>query len=153
MDMRDIPTVFQQVDLLWSGGAAYNIGFASALAKWWAAIRSGGFLVVSELSWLREEAPDVVREFFQNGYPDMQTVKGNVQIAEASGYKSLETYTLPDEAWVDGYYDILQPRAKALLNHPDESVRKFALETIEEIEIFEQSERSYGYVFHLLQRA
>ena len=50
MDMRDIPTVFQQVDLLWSEGAAYYIGFASALAKWWAAIRSGGFLVVSELS-------------------------------------------------------------------------------------------------------
>lgn len=153
MDMKDIPTVFQQVDLLWSEGAAYNIGFANALAKWAVAIRPGGFLVVSELSWLRKEAPNVVREFFQNGYPDMQTVQRNVQIAEASGYKSLETYTLPDEAWVDGYYEILQPRAKVLLNHPDESVREFALETIKEIEIFEQSERSYGYVFHILQRA
>jgi hypothetical protein len=85
--------------------------------------------------------------------PNMQTVQRNLQIAEASGYKSLGTHTLPDEAWVDSYYEILQPRAKVLLSHPDESVRELALETIREIEIFEQSERSYGYVFHILQRA
>src|SRR5437588_406140 len=32
MDMKDIPQVFQTLDLLWSEGAAYNIGFANALA-------------------------------------------------------------------------------------------------------------------------
>jgi cyclopropane fatty-acyl-phospholipid synthase-like methyltransferase len=31
MDMKDIPDVFQHIDLLWSEGAAYNIGFANAL--------------------------------------------------------------------------------------------------------------------------
>jgi trans-aconitate methyltransferase len=34
MDMKDIPQAFQGIDLLWSEGAAYNIGFANALATW-----------------------------------------------------------------------------------------------------------------------
>ncbi len=116
-------------------------------------IESGGFAVLSELSWIREEAPKVVREFFEAGYPQMQTIQRNVQIAHASGYKPLETFTLPAEAWIDGYYEILEPRAKALLKHPDETVREFASETIKEIEVFRQSEGSYGYVFYVLQRS
>src|SRR5262245_35159484 len=34
MDMKDIPSVFPHIDLLWSEGAAYNIGFANALTLW-----------------------------------------------------------------------------------------------------------------------
>ena len=33
MDMTDIPRVFPHIDLLWSEGAAYNIGFLNALAQ------------------------------------------------------------------------------------------------------------------------
>jgi len=54
---------------------------------------------------------------------------------------------------VEGYYDILEPRAKALVDHSEPSVRDFAVETVKEIEIFKCSEDSYGYVFYVLQRA
>ena len=153
MDMQDIPAVFQHVDLLWSEGAAYNIGFPKALTIWAQAINPGGFAVVSELSWLREQAPNVVREFFQSAYPDMRSVRQNTVTAESAGYKVLTTYTLPKDTWVEGYYDVLEPRAKSLSDHPDSSVREFATETIKEIAIFRRSEDSYGYVFYVLQRA
>lgn len=153
MDMKDIPQRFHAIDLLWSEGAAYNIGFASALATWAPALAPDGFAVVSELSWLREHAPDAVREFFRTGYPDMQSVPANVAAAERAGYKILATHTLPRHAWVDGYYDVLAPRAEALLGHPDPAVREFAAETVREIEVFDRSEDSYGYVFYVLQRA
>ena len=52
---------------------------------------------------------------------------------------------------MEGYYDVLEPRAKSLVDHPDASVRDFAVETIKEIEIFRRSEDSYGYVFYVLQ--
>ena len=107
--------------------------------------------MVSELSWLRERVPDAVREFFRVGYPDMQSVEQNTAVAENAGYNVLATYTLPKEAWVEGYYDVLEPRAKALLDHPDPSVRDFVVETVKEIEILECSEDSYGYVFYVLQ--
>ena len=153
MDMKDIPALFQRIDLLWSEGSAYNIGFANALAIWAPALAPEGFAVVSELSWLKEKVPDVVREFFCSGYPDMRSLEQNVAVAEGAGYKVLATYTLPKESWIEGYYDILEPRAKALASHPDLSVRDFATGTLREIEIFGVSEESYGYVFLVLQRA
>ncbi len=152
MDMQDIPRTFPDVDLLWSEGAAYNIGFANALNIWAKAIKPDGFAVVSELCWLRnEEIPGAVWEFFQSGYPDMQSVPQNIELAEKAGYKIFNTYTLPAEAWIEDYYDILEPRAKSLVNHPDQSVRDFATETIREIETFRISDGSYGYVFYILQ--
>jgi len=152
MDMKDIPSVFQHIDLLWSEGAAYNIGFSNALTTWASVLNKDGFVVVSELSWLREKVPDMVKEFFLSGYPDMHSVQQNLAAAENAGYRILNTYTLPRESWVEGYYDILEPRAKELSNHPDSAVRDFALETIKEIEVFRCSEDSYGYVFYVLQR-
>lgn len=153
MDVKDIPDVFSDIGLLWSEGAAYNIGFANALTIWAAAVKPGGFAVVSELSWLREQAPETAREFFASGYPEMQSVDDNIAVAKRAGYTVLGTHTLPDVAWTDGYYDVLGTRAKALADHPDAAVRGLAAETIREIEVFEGSEASYGYVFFVLQRA
>ena len=152
MDIADIQVSFREIDLLWSEGAAYNIGFANAVSLWRESVRTNGFLVVSELSWLRNEVPVDVRRFFEAGYPDMRSVDENLSVVRGAGYDVLCTHTLPKETWVDGYYEILEPRAMALLDHPDESVRDFAAETVEEIRIFGRSEDSYGYVFYVLQK-
>jgi SAM-dependent methyltransferase len=154
MDMKDFPSVFPTIDLLWAEGAAYNVGFANALATWAKAIRPDGLAVVSELCWLREDKiPDEVTEFFRSGYPEMQSVEQNIATAEEAGYKLFNTYTLPKETWVKDYYDILEPRAKSLLNDSDVAVRDFAVETLREIETFKISEDSYGYVSYVLQRS
>ena len=153
MDMKDIPGVLQHIDLLWSEGAAYNIGFPNALATWASAIKPKGFAVVSEMSWLRKQVPNAVIEFFLSGYPNMHSIQQNITIAENAGYRVLTTYTLSKEAWLEGYYDVLEPRANALVDHLDSSIRDFAVETLKEIEIFRSSEDSYGYVIYVLQRA
>jgi SAM-dependent methyltransferase len=153
MDMKDIPSVFPRIDLLWAEGAAYNIGFANALATWAKAIRPAGFAVISELCWLRDEVPAPVKEFFRSGYPEMQSVEQNIQAAEEAGYELFNTYTLPKETWLKDYYDILEPRAKSLVSHSDVVVRDFALESLKEIETFRIAEDSYGYVFYVLQRS
>jgi len=152
VSMDDIPSLFPHIDLLWSEGAAYNIGFSNALTIWASVIDKGGFVVVSELSWMREEIPAAVREFFSSGCPDMRSIQQNIAIAEEAGYRLLSTYSLPDDTWVAGYYEILEPRAKTLMDHSDSSVRDFATETMREIEIFRCSEGSYVYVFYVLQR-
>src|SRR5438067_9667589 len=85
-DMKDIPTVFPTIDLLWAEGAAYNIGFANALATWAKAIKPNGFAVVSELCWLREQIPDAVTEFFRLRYADMQSVLKSIAVAVEAGY-------------------------------------------------------------------
>lgn len=152
MDMKDIPAVFREIDLLWSEGAAYSIGFPNALSLWAPALKSGGSLVASELCWLNDQAPADVRDFFATEYPDMRSLEQNAASAEVAGYRVLRTLTLPPETWVDGYYDVLEPRARLLLRHPDPAVRALAELTLREIETFHRSEGSYGYVFYVLQR-
>jgi SAM-dependent methyltransferase len=153
LDMKDIPRVFHDVELVWSEGAAYNIGFPKALTDWAGVVVPGGFVVASELVWLKQNAPTATREFFRTGYPDMQSRQHNIAVAENAGYRVLATHTLPREAWVDGYYDVLGPRAKALAEHADAGVRRLAAEILREIEVFESSDDSYGYVFYVLERA
>lgn len=91
MDMKEIPEAFAEIDLLWSEGAAYNIGFANAVSTWARALVSDGLAVVSELSWLSEEAPKEVENFFKSGYPDMRTVQDNLTLARHAGYRVLDT--------------------------------------------------------------
>lgn len=59
---------------------------------------------------------------------------------------------LPRQSWVTGYYEILGPRARALLDHPAAEVRQFAEATLQETAVFERYSDSYGYVFNALQR-
>lgn len=152
MDMKDIPLAFREIDLLWSEGAAYNIGFANALETWAPALAAGGVVVVSELSWLTDDVPKEPLEFFRSAYPEMRRVTDNIAIAQAAGYAVLATHTLSRDTWVDGYYEVLGPRARDLLDHPDPAVRELADESMREIELFERSGNSYGYVFYVLQR-
>ena len=152
MDMAEIPAAFSGIDLLWSEGAAYSIGFDHALATWAPALRSGGLLVASELTWLSDAIPAAVSEFFAAEYPDLTTVERNAAAAEAAGFRVRATLQLPGEAWIEGYYDLLGPRAQALLGHAEPAVRDLAQATLREIEIFQISESSYGYVFYVLER-
>jgi hypothetical protein len=80
------------------------------------------------------------------------TFEENIAVARDAGYEFIATHTLPDSAWVKGYYEELGPRAKGLLKHADRPVRELAKGTLKEIEIFEAAEDSYGYVFFVLRR-
>lgn len=153
MDMADIPAGFPEIDLLWSECAAYHIGFPNALKSWFAAIRPGGYAVVSELSWLCDDIPAEARQYFQTSYPDMRSVDRNIAIARDAGYEVVATHVLSSAAWIEGYYEMLAPLARSLLNHPEKSVRDFAAETLKGIWIFDCFGESYGYVFYVLKRA
>ena len=82
----------------------------------------------------------------------VESIADNVVTIEQAGYRVLTTHTLPSQAWTEGYYDVLGPRAQQMLDHTDAAVRELAADTLREIEIFQQSEGSYGYVFYVGQR-
>ncbi|MCL2346533.1 MAG: class I SAM-dependent methyltransferase [Desulfobulbus sp.] len=152
MDMADIPATFAPIDLLWSECAAYHIGFANALKAWFPAIRAGGYAVVSELSWLRDDVPDEAREYLLASYPGIRDVDRNRAIAQAAGYQVVATHVLSKAAWIEDYYEKLAPLARSLLNHDEKPVRDFAAETLKGIWIFDCFGDSYGYVFYVLKK-
>jgi len=152
LDMAALATRFSNVDLLWSEGAAYSIGFANALETWHDVMAHGGLLALSELTWLSAEPPEIARAFFEEGYPDMRDIAGNIEHCERAGYRVLTTHELPAECWGAGFYDVLGPRARELAQDADPVLSAYAASMLEEIDVFERAEGSFGYVFYVLER-
>ncbi len=139
------------VDLIWSEGAAYALGFAEALRCWRPLLRPGGLMAVTECSWLVADPPDEPRAFWDAGYPAMGTVAENRSRAESAGLEVLETFPLPASAWWDEYYNPLLARAAALRPSASPELTALLDETEREADLFRRHGDAYGYVFYLLR--
>lgn len=151
-DMRDPGEPLGSVDLIWSEGAAYNIGFRQALNAWRPILRPGGVAVIADAGWLTEAAPAPVRTFWDAEYPDMHNAADFPDMAAAEGYEVVATEMLPASAWV-AYYDGVLKRAtrlRATTVGPD--METLIRELEQEAEIFHQSAGSYSYVFTAVRR-
>jgi serine/threonine-protein kinase HipA len=144
-DMAAPPIARGSLDLLWSEGAAYNIGFENALKLWRPLLTPDGIAVISECTWLSDDRPADVAAFWRTAYPAMGTITENIERAAGSGYDVLEITTLPAEAWDDYYGPIVQAVEAGKAAHLDPA---FTAELEQERAIFEASRGSYGYVFY-----
>jgi len=48
----------EELDLIWSEGAIYNIGFERGINEWRKFLKPGGFIVVSEASDFADPSPN-----------------------------------------------------------------------------------------------
>ncbi len=140
------------VDLLWSEGAAYIIGFERALTLWRPLLARAGRAAVSECSWLTRSPPEEAAAFWAAGYPTMGTVEENVARAERAGCSVLGTLVFPREAWWDEYYAPMRGKLAALRERAtsDAALAAAILEVEREIVMYERCGDSYTYVFYLL---
>ena len=69
--MFDMDFAVESFDLIWSEGAIYIAGFASGLGGWKRFLKPGGWLAVSELTWLVPDPPAEAAEYWARGYPNM----------------------------------------------------------------------------------
>lgn len=141
-------------DVIWSEGAVYIMGFANGLRAWRAFLRPGGYLVVSENTWLTVAPSPDAQDFWDEAYPSMQTLEQNLAIARDAGYEVVGTYILPPEAWVTEYYAPLEPRIAQMIQRYPKGSREWKLvdRTRRELEIFRAHGNQYGYVFYALRR-
>ncbi|MGF1513173.1 MAG: SAM-dependent methyltransferase [Elainellaceae cyanobacterium] len=150
-DMAILDWSAGSVDLLWSEGAAYNLGFEQALKAWRSLLASSGIAVISELSWFTDDAPEPAIAYWQNAYPAMGTEAENIARATRSGFSVLSTHRLPSQAWWVNYYEPLRERMQQIEISP--STQSVIRETEEEMQLFEKFSDSYGYTFYVLQAA
>jgi SAM-dependent methyltransferase len=140
------------LDLLWSEGAIFVLGFAEGLALWRPLLASRGLAAITECTWLSDERPGEAVRFFEAAYPAMGSVADNVARAEAAGFEVLDHFTLPPAAWWDEYYTPLLARLDALAPEADPALRAEIEATRREIDVYRAHGASYGYVFYLLRR-
>jgi len=154
-DMRDLPFAPRSFDLIWSEGAIYVAGFSAGLAAWKKFLRPGGYMAVTELCWLVDDPPAPAREYWSVNYPDMNTVGRNAGVIERAGYELRGTMVLPESAWWEDYYLMMEKRIKILRqSHRDDDVMQAGLDAAEkEMEVYRSCSGSYGYVFFVMRLA
>jgi ubiquinone/menaquinone biosynthesis C-methylase UbiE len=144
----------ESFDLIWSEGAIYIMGFERGLRAWQPLVRHGGYVVVSELSWLVDDPPAPARAFWEDAYPAMRSTAENITTVECCGYDLVADFVLPKSAWLRDYYEPLARRMPVFerdhANNP--VVLEFLANQRREIDLFHAHGNTYGYVFYLLRR-
>ncbi|MFA6234261.1 MAG: class I SAM-dependent methyltransferase [Bacteroidota bacterium] len=150
-DMGTLDWPEASIDLLWSEGAAYNLGFERALQLWRPLVAENGLAVISEMSWFTSNAPAPAKDFWKVAYPAMAGEEQNLEQAGHSGFSIVNSYRLPSQAWWDNYYNPLKLRIASLRSTADHVMQTVIHETETEMSLFEQYSESYGYTFYVLR--
>ncbi len=150
-DMSQLPFGDEELDVIWSEGAVYNIGFRRGLHEWRRFIKSGGYIAVTELTWLRPSCPSEIKSFWGEAYPGMGTLDSNIKTLTDEGYYPVAAFTLPENCWTDNYY-IPQRKAQNefLSRHKgDEAALQLVEGMRREAGLYEEYGGYYGYVFYI----
>jgi SAM-dependent methyltransferase len=119
--MDSLPFAEESLDLIWSEGAIYNIGFRKGVAAWRPFLKPGGVLTVSEITWLRSDPPQEIFEHWNSEYPEIATATEKIATLESAGYDLVGYFVLPPNCWIDKYYGPTELRIPGFLaRHADE---------------------------------
>lgn len=144
----------ESLDLIWSEGAIYNIGFERGLNEWRKYLKTGGYVAVSESSWFTEERPAEIHDFWMSVYEEIDTIPNKVAQIQKAGYIPVATFILPEYCWTENYFTPLV-KAREIFS------RKYAgNKTVEELislqhheaELYRKYKEFYGYVFYIAKK-
>lgn len=152
--MEDLPFDNDELDIIWSEGAIYNIGFEAGIKKWKNYLKSGGFLAVSEITWITNSRPQEIEEFWNEEYPEIDTASNKIRILEENGYSLIGYFILSQNSWIDNYYKPLEKRFSAFLekHNNSEIARNIVEEQKEEIRKYQKFKDYYSYGFYIAKK-
>jgi ubiquinone/menaquinone biosynthesis C-methylase UbiE len=141
----------EELDLIWSEGAIYNIGFERGLREWQEFLKPGGFIAVSEASWFTEERPAEINEFWQDAYPEIDTIPNKVAQMQQAGYIPLASFILPENCWIEHFYEPQVAAQEAFLkkNEGNQAAEDFIANQRHETQLYYKYKAYYGYAFYI----
>ena len=149
--MDNLPFQEEELDLIWSEGAIYNIGFERGLNEWRKFLKSGGYVAVSEASWFTEERPAEINDFWMDAYPEIDTIPNNVAVMQKAGYIPVATFVLPENCWTDHFYAPQVEAQEAFLKKyaGNRTVEELIASQRHEAQLYNKHKACYGYVFYI----
>lgn len=152
--MDALPFADASLDVIWSEGAIYNVGFEWGISQWRRFLRPGGLLVASEITWLTADRPAEIQDHWENEYPEIDLASAKIGQLEQHGYTPIGYFALPPQCWLDGYYDPLQSRFESFLTQHDHSDAAHAIVSAEqqEIELYRTHQQHYGYGMYIARK-
>lgn len=149
--MDNLPFSDGELDVIWSEGAIYNIGFERGMNEWRRFLKPGGYIAVTEASWFTNERPSEIDEFWNDAYPEIDTISNKVSILQKAGYVPVATFILPENCWIDNFY-VHQEKAQELFLKKyagNSAAEAFIANERREAELYNKYKNFYGYVFYI----
>ncbi len=152
--MDDLPFNKNEFDLIWSEGAIYNIGFENGLKKWKDYLKVGGYLAVSEITWITQTRPQEIEEFWNAEYPEIDTASNKIKQLENNGYTLVGYFYLSQDSWIKTYYKPMQAKFESFLKRHGNSelARKVVEEYQAEIDLYQKFKDYYSYGFYIARK-
>ena len=152
--MDDLPFEEGELDLIWSEGAIYNIGFENGLKKWKDYLKVGGYLAVSEITWITQSRPKEIEEFWKTEYPEVDTASNKIIQLENNGYSLVGYFYLSQDSWIETYYKPMQARFENFLkrNNNSDLAKKVVEDNQAEIDLYQKFKDYYSYGFYIARK-
>ena len=149
--MDNLPFKNEELDLIWSEGAIYNIGFEKGLNEWRKFLKTGGYVAVSEGSWFTDERPTEIEEFWMDAYPEIDTIPNKVEQMQKAGYIPVATFILPEECWTEHFYAPQVSAQEVFLKKyaGNKTAKEFIANQQHETQLYYKYKEYYGYVFYI----
>jgi hypothetical protein len=144
----------ESLDVIWSEGAIYNMGFAGGIAAWRPFLTVGGVLAISEITWLTDRRPAELEAHWAKEYPEIATASAKVAALEQAGYTPIGYFPLPSSCWLDHYYRPMQERFTPFLERHGHSAEARGIVEAErqEIDLYERYSSFVSYGFYIARR-
>ena len=152
-DMTSLPFEHGFFDIIWAEGSIYIMGLGRGLSAWRPYLKSRGYIALTEISWLKGNAPQELVNFWQDAYPAIQDENGNISIIQKAGFDLIDHFVLPPNAWWDNYYFHIENKLTVLRwKYPNDSEALDVMDIEQrEIELYRKYCDYYGYVFYIMQ--
>ena len=152
--MDDLPFADAELDVIWSEGAIYNVGFEKGVADWNRYLKTGGLLVVSEITWTTGTRPSELQKHWESEYPEIDMASAKMSVLETNGYSPIGYFVLPEHCWLDNYYRPMQDSFPDFLarNGNSEEARAIVEAESREIALYEKYKAHYSYGVYIARK-
>lgn len=149
--MENLPFQEEELDLIWSEGAIYNIGFEKGLKEWRKFLKNGGYIAVTDASWFTEKRPSEINDFWNHEYPEIDTIPAKAGQMQEAGYIPVATFILPENCWTEHFYvPQVEAQKKFLNKHAgNKSAEEVVANQKHEALLYKKYKQYYGYVFYI----
>jgi len=123
----------ESFDIIWAEGSIWIIGFEKGLKEWNRLLKTNGFLVVHD---------------------EIKTVSNKLEKIPSCGYKLINYFSLPEDAWWTEYYRPLEIRIKEIYTKykNDSEALKILKKYQNEIDMVKKNPRDYGSAYYIMEK-